>query len=160
MIDLSPQALMTKAEVKDAKKYFKTIEKLALLPEHLSRRYTPTPAVAKKLQKFHEVDDLIRALSENVLFREFGLECNMVIEVTQEDRPFKQFQVDAITLEDHDYVTGQFQWDLSGNTVRKDQMVGEKRDFCLFCGNGRIKRRMIDGSWQVLQRRPGGTSCA
>ena len=129
MDELHPLLLMTKTELRLAKKLIKQSD---------------------DDDKREQASNRLAELSEVVLGREIGLKKYMVIRVEREDGFTLQLQVLSFLIS---YFRGYIGvWNVSGRNIRKDGTLG-LRDEGLAFRNARISRRMLDGSWATLQLR-------
>lgn len=145
-MNLHPLLLMSKEEIRTAKKLLLGRDKIVLKADNTWQHIAKKDALKKQLND----------LAEAVLAREIGLKQFMLIKVECDDRPVQSILLERLVLDDgwdwrQDKYWG---WYLSGGNIRQDGSMGNKTDYCIIGSQPAIiTRRRLDGSWQELKHR-------
>lgn len=150
--NLSPALLMQSAELRQAKRYLKQLEK-----HYEARRLDETKPKVAQLgfevwrAERNSIDAKIDLLAEAVLKRELGLEKYMVVHVFRSGGHELLFQALSFGFNCGWRSSGRslWMWELRGRKLRKDGTLGYLDDGMSF-DTGWIKRRKLDGSWVPL----------
>lgn len=151
--DFSPTTLMASVELGKARRLLSKLERHhervrldAELPSSKRKGYE------SYREERNAIDQELDALASNVLARELGLERYMVIHTIRSDRHERHMQLLSMGFQNDRWsYRSRWMWTLYGRCLRKDETIGDKRDWtCIDAGV--ISRRQLDGTWTQLSR--------
>jgi hypothetical protein len=144
-ISIAPRELLTTGEQRSIAALLEERKKLSEQWRSSSRE--------EDREAILRVDEEITGVAELALDREIGLKKYMVIDVLCKDDHQAKLQFLQLNILEGFQDPHAWTWMISGRNLRKDGALGEKEGH-IRLRDARIKRRKLDGSWEILRRKP------